>query len=306
MDTPILVNASAGSVRSNLPLSFQNRVSDWLHEQDARSALHRVAPKRINKQIQTWIDEGRTRIAVGGGDGTLSRVSDMFADNNVELVPLPMGTLNHFARDLGVSLDPQDWSDLLVSETVRQVDLGDVQGRAFLNNFSIGFYPAMAKIRADIAEERILGSKRLATLWSSIKAKAVHKPFDISLDIVGTDSEQKESHTHSQCEALMVSNNAYGFHSEQLVGRASLEKGRLVAYLVRDVQAIKLAEVLQKLWDGEALEHNLSGIEVFPCQEITATVKRRKLSVAVDGELTGMPNVVRASIARRHLSVVTG
>ena len=55
---------------------------------------------------------------------------------------VPVGTLNHFARDLALDLArpaPSTRSTLATSD----VDVGRINGRLFINNVSLGVYAEM-------------------------------------------------------------------------------------------------------------------------------------------------------------------
>jgi diacylglycerol kinase family enzyme len=85
-------------------------------------------------------------IAVGGGDGTQSVAAGVLAGSGVTLVPVPVGTFNHFARRLGIS-SPEDAGRAVVDGHTVRVPVGSVNGRAFVNNVSIGIYPRFVRTR---------------------------------------------------------------------------------------------------------------------------------------------------------------
>src|SRR5207342_1025227 len=80
-------------------------------------------------------------VIVGGGDGTVRAVAGAVAGSNVPLGILPLGTLNHFARDIGLPIDLEQAVAVIVAGHHRRVDLAEVNGRVFINNSSVGIYP---------------------------------------------------------------------------------------------------------------------------------------------------------------------
>lgn len=84
---------------------------------------------------------GACAIVAGGGDGTVNAVGSVVAGTNTVLGVLPLGTLNHFARDAGIPLDLEAAVATVVAGHIRTVDTGEVNGRTFVNNASIGIYP---------------------------------------------------------------------------------------------------------------------------------------------------------------------
>jgi diacylglycerol kinase family enzyme/membrane-associated phospholipid phosphatase len=109
--------------------------------------------------------EGRLRSAGGtvralgaaGGDGTVGTVVALAARHRLPLVLVPAGTLNHFARDVGI-YDIQEAVDASGAGEAVAVDLGAVRVRCdngtgtvttrhFLNTASLGCYSDLVRLR---------------------------------------------------------------------------------------------------------------------------------------------------------------
>ena len=83
-------------------------------------------------------------LVAAGGDGTVNAVASVAIERDLPLVVLPCGTRNHFASDAGLPVeDPLDGLSVLDDGVETGIDVGDVNGRLFLNNASIGFYSTM-------------------------------------------------------------------------------------------------------------------------------------------------------------------
>src|SRR5687767_5641669 len=80
-------------------------------------------------------------VVAAGGDGTVNTVASAVMDNKKILGVLPVGTLNHFAKDLGIPLDLEAAVHTIVAGHTTEVDVGEVNNRLFLNNSSLGLYP---------------------------------------------------------------------------------------------------------------------------------------------------------------------
>ncbi len=102
-------------------------------------------------------------LVVGGSDGTLGSAASAVVGTDVVLGVLPLGTLNHFARDLGLSNDLGAAMDTIAADHVEQIDVAEVNGQVFLNNSSIGIYPFLVAERT--AEQKRLG-------WGSLPRSA--------------------------------------------------------------------------------------------------------------------------------------
>jgi diacylglycerol kinase family enzyme len=86
-------------------------------------------------------------VVIGGGDGTVSAASSVLAGSDLPLGILPLGNFNHFARDLGVPLKLDKAIETIARNHVTSVDVGEVNGRVFVNNSSLGIYPRLVAER---------------------------------------------------------------------------------------------------------------------------------------------------------------
>ena len=88
-------------------------------------------------------------MVAGGGDGTVSAVAGVLAGTNAAIGVLPMGTLNHFAKDVGIPRHLEAAVRNIFTGQVTNVDVGEVNGRVFVNNSGIGFYPHFVRQREE-------------------------------------------------------------------------------------------------------------------------------------------------------------
>ena len=87
------------------------------------------------------MDDGADAVAMAGGDGSQARRGRRRGPRDVPYACIPSGTRNHFALDLGVDRDDVVGAlDAFVDGGERVVDLGEVNGRVFVNNVSLGVY----------------------------------------------------------------------------------------------------------------------------------------------------------------------
>ena len=102
---------------------------------------------------EAW-QRGADAIIVAGGDGTVNCAAQVAVENDIVIGVLPMGTFNHFARDLGMEPELLEAVRFLSDAEVTTVDVGEVNGRVFVNNASIGVYPKMVDERDDLRARR--------------------------------------------------------------------------------------------------------------------------------------------------------
>jgi diacylglycerol kinase family enzyme len=118
-----------------------------------------------------------TVLGVCGGDGTVSAAAAIAMDRGIPLLVIPGGTLNHFAHDLGI----EDLDDALAAYSAPpvRVDVGEIDGRPFLNNASLGAYPDLVDAR-ERWEDRI--GKRLATALAVYLVLRHGEPYVLEVD----------------------------------------------------------------------------------------------------------------------------
>lgn len=129
-------------------------------------AVHAVQPTEIASTVKELAAQGARRILVAGGDGTIATAAAALVGSRTELAVLPGGTLNHFARDLGISTVAAEAVKLASSGSCRGVDVGMVNGRLFLNTSSVGAYVRFVRVRETL--ERSFGY-RIASAMAAFR-----------------------------------------------------------------------------------------------------------------------------------------
>ena len=158
-----LVNKGGGSVAKGIAGS----IGEALSRAGIDSEVILVEGKDCAARAADHVKQGAELIIAAGGDGTMSAVAGELAGSKARMGILPLGTLNHFARDLGIPPDLQEAAMVIAAGHTRAVDIAEVNGRTFVNNASIGLYPLMVVDRdaqriegADVAREAVNGRLR--------------------------------------------------------------------------------------------------------------------------------------------------
>ena len=160
---------------------------------------------------------GADLLGMAGGDGSLAVVASVASAHGIPFVCVPAGTRNHFARDLG--LDPDELVgtlDAFTDALEASIDLGDVNGRPFLNNVSLGVYGAAVQRESyRDAKARTLFETAAAGLGPSAKLPGARVVDDAGV-------------VHSDPAVILVSNNPYVPRRPARTGmRPALDSGRL-------------------------------------------------------------------------------
>ena len=163
-------------------------------------------------------EDGAGSFAVAGGDGTVAAVAGVAVERGLPLVVVPTGTLNHFARDLGLDLArPLTALEVFASSHhERCVDVGRINGRTFINNVSLGLYAEMLADPGYRQDKLGVAQAKLQAAFSDPKlrrALRITPPGEATLENI---------------VAVVVSNNPYEFARWNRLGhRHHLDTGTL-------------------------------------------------------------------------------
>ena len=230
---------------------------------------------------------------VGGGDGSISTAARCLAEGNVPLGVLPLGTLNHFAKDLDL---PDDWKEaaaVLARGRVRTVDMGEVNGRPFINNCSLGAYPD-AVLRRESIQRRGRGkwvAMTLATMTQFRRLRRIRFTLKLPDRVVPLRSP-----------FVLVSNNQYTGHVLARRLRPRLDGGQLWLYTTRAKGRFGL---LRLVW--QSLVHRLDdaeGLESYAFDAAEIATEYRRLPVGTDGEVVDVHAPLSLRIRRGALKVL--
>jgi diacylglycerol kinase family enzyme len=298
---PVVVNRQAGAVATHvggLRLTAAGRSLKWLEALEQREAqrVWLLEPAEVPAKVEALLTAGIRRIAVGGGDGTMASVVPLFLRHDAQCVCLPFGTLNHFARDLGIDLQPDTWDDLLLSRRLIEVDVGVVNGRMFLNNVSVGLYPRMIRQRARLEGEKLLGSKRLASLWATFQVVRSR------LQTFTVQWRADQDHGHFDTNALLVASNAFGRYPYAPRNPDALHGGQLVLFAPQALRVLDLARMASYALAGNI--GDCPNLDVVAARTIRLQLQSRRVTAAVDGELVSLQSPICLNHHERRLQVV--
>jgi diacylglycerol kinase family enzyme len=136
---PVFLNAAAG-LSSTASADLADRLGADVVD------VRTVEPGDLAATILEAAADGADVVGVAGGDGTISTAAGALAGTRTALACVPTGTLNNFARRVGVQ-DLDDAAAALRDRTVRRLAVGTVEGRVFLNTVTIGEYSRIVRMR---------------------------------------------------------------------------------------------------------------------------------------------------------------
>jgi diacylglycerol kinase family enzyme len=232
-------------------------------------------------------------VVAAGGDGTISSVASEMIGADKVLGVLPMGTLNHFAKDLQIPVELAGAVQTIIAGHTIEVDFGEVNGRVFLNNSSLGLYPSLVRERQK--HQRLGHGKWPAFMWAAFSVLRRYPFLEIRLSV---DDEQLTLVT----PFVFIGNNEYVMETLNIGGRARLDTGELSLYLTNRTGRLELFRLaLRALFGGLRQEKDFLALRA---EELWLRTKHRRVRVALDGEVTVMEPPLHYRIHARGLRVL--
>ena len=248
-------------------------------EQALRSAgiegpVEMVEGRAIAARAQALVDQGAKRIIVGGGDGSVGAAAQAVAGSDAALGILPLGTLNHFARDLGIPFDLAQTAALIAKGCVRTVDVAEVNGCTFVNNSAIGLYPLMVVDR-ESQQHRLGRSKRLAMLVASLRTLARFHDHRLKLT-------SGEGRSVVDTPLLFVGNNDYELALPAAGRREALDDGKLCVLVMRKKGVAGFLAATFRALIGRTRPDDM--VRMNAVTRLRVDSRRPALTISADGE----------------------
>lgn len=226
-----------------------------------------------------YVQQGFHTVVACGGDGTVSSVASALAGTGVALGILPAGTLNHFAKDLNIPLDIEEAARVISSGKTAQVDIGEVNGRTFINNSSLGVYP---KIVVEREQRRRFGLNKWIALGAATLAVLKRWPFiDVRIEANGKSVVHRSS-------VVFVGNNEYGLQGLNIGRRTLLDAGRLSVYLETSASRIGLVWIAVAALFGYV--DKTPRLQSFTTPALRIDSHHRVVRLSLDGEVVEAEN----------------
>ena len=273
---PVIVNAASGSGWNEDALA-QLQATFRAAGMEAE-VLSANSGEEVRALAQKALAAQPPLVVAGGGDGTISTVASVLQSTGIALGVLPLGTLNHFARDLCIPVDVEAAVRVIAARRIISVDMGQVNERCFINNASLGIYTDVVRDRE--RQQRRLGrGKRWAMVWACITALRRSPFLRVTLSLDG------EKHDY-RAPFIFVGNNAYTMEGFAIGKRVGLQDGHLSLYVTQRKSRLGLVTLGLRALFGRLRQAR--DFLAATAQTIEVTSRHGHLPVATDGEVALM------------------
>jgi diacylglycerol kinase family enzyme len=258
----------------------------------ARVVVARSGDK-LSPLAASAVDENGQPVVAGGGDGTVNAVAGALVGTNMALGVLPIGTLNHFAKDLGIPLGLEAAvRNIFTGQTIK-VDVGEVNGRVFVNNSGIGLYPHIVRQREEQQRHGHVKWVAFVLAVGSVLRRYARLRVRLHMD----EAEALARVT----PFVFVGNNRYEIAGLEIGRRTSLDSGRLWVCMPHRTGRRNLVGMALRALMGRVSDDELNAFEV---EEIWVQAGTKWVNVSTDGEVTVMDAPLHYRIRPHSLRVV--
>lgn len=288
----VIINAASGSVERE---ETKHWLSDLFEANEVEAHIHLAKNGAEILEFAECAAKGNAEIIVaGGGDGTINTIANEVLKANKTLGILPLGTLNNFSKDLRIPQYLDQAVRVIAAKNTNHIDIGEVNGRIFVNNSSIGLYPRIVR-RREHQQQRLGRGKWTAAFWSALKI-LFRSPFlEVKLKIGDREIVRKTPF-------VFIGNNEYEMNFFNIGRRNRLDDGKLSVYFLhrsgrRGLFVLALRTLFGKLRQTEDFEE-------INTREIVIETRRKRKLVALDGEIARLHTPLHYKIRPRALRVI--
>ena len=293
----VLANVGSGAFSQMPATDLEQWLADAFARHGVAADIRLVAGSGLGEAALRARAEARRgegdAVVVGGGDGSIRAVAGVFAGTDVPLGILPLGTRNHFAKDLGLPLDVEDAAATIAAGRTRLVDLAEVNGAVFINNSSIGIYPYLV-----IDRERRRALHGLAK-WIAMVPAFIRMFRHFPRRRLRITAKDFARPYRTPC--LFVGNNEYGMDLFTFARRHRLDTGKLWFYVVKPRTPLEFFWMVCRLCFGRIDRER--DLDTFELTEATIDARTSRLPVALDGEVEIMQTPLHYRSRPRALRV---
>ena len=293
MQLALVLNPAAGTLRGLDAQAAAERLAEIFRAEGHTVSVDVRAGAAALEAIREICEERKVdAVVVGGGDGTVSAAAGLAAAGGVALGVLPLGTMNLFARSIGLPLDMEAAARALAGGRINTVDFSEVNGRVFVHHLTLGLHPRMIRIR-----ERMRYGSRWGKILANVQALfiAIRQPPRLRLDLVIDGAR-----TQRRTAALLVTNNPLG--EGHIPYADDLRSGKLGVYLSRSWRWTRLLRLAAALTMGD-ISHN-PNLEYWLADTLDIHPPRPVITASLDGEIVSLERPLEVRLRRRGLRVL--
>lgn len=292
----VLVNAKGGTVRDRGRAAVKAEIDSIFEAHGTDADIHLIHPRDLTARIKEAVESETPpqAIFVGGGDGSLSTAAGLLVGTGIALGVLPLGTMNLFARGLGIPLVLADAVDTLAEAEPVDIDILEVNGRPVLMHASIGLQPKIIRAREMLPyKTRLMRLTNGFIAW--IRATRRLRPVRVA----GRTGEGSFDRTAG---AILISNNRLPEGFGETPVAHDMTRGEIAVYVCTSRRRADLVRLALATSLGMWRESDL--VEEIVTDRLDIASDKRTLLLSLDGELARLDTPLKIRLRERALKVL--
>ncbi|MEO6437126.1 MAG: diacylglycerol kinase family protein [Tepidisphaeraceae bacterium] len=296
MKAIVLLNSDAGTLTATRAVAAQLRIERGFAAAGGMVFVRFVKGDELERAAKEATRSGEVEVVIaGGGDGTINTIAGIVSAGDKAFGVLPLGTHNHFAKDLNIPLDLDAAVAALARGRIIELPVGEVNGHLFLNFSAIGLHPAVIRDRENQRDETGRGK------WPAMLLAIARKIRDLPSQKVTLSAR---GHTVARrTPSVIVCNNPHQMKVFGVTNASVPERGLLNVYVATRSKRRAVVSLMLRAAAG-ALRRETSNFEAMALPELRIDTRRHHLPVSIDGEVMDMRTPLRYRIRARPMRVL--
>jgi len=290
----VLLNSSAGTLANSATKDEPERIRRAFEAAGQQVEVRDVEGSKLEEETRAALTSDFDAIIAGGGDGTLNTIANVVAGSGKGYGVLPLGTHNHFAKDLGLPLELEPAIAALAAGEMTDLPVAEVNGRIFLNFSALGFHPELVRHRD--AQRKSLGRAKWQAMIVAFFHVFTRFPI-IRVRLVTHDTTMRRI-----TPSVIVCNNPRQMKVFGVENASVPERGLLNIYLARRTSRLSMVWLFIR-----AMFRTLDTAKTFEAmalREVTIDTAHRHARVSIDGEVTDMRPPLKYKVRETGLRVI--
>jgi diacylglycerol kinase family enzyme len=289
-----VLNRDGGTLRTTDLAAFTLRMHEILEGAGHRLDVEIVGGDGIGAALERAARGPADIVIAGGGDGTISAAAAALMGKDKTLAVLPAGTMNLFARSLGIPLSLEPAIEAFADGRTLAVDMASANGRPFIHQFSVGMHAKMVGMR---------DSMEFTSRWGKLRAS-----FRAALATVLDPPSLKVSLTVGDAE-MLTRTTGIGF-TNNLFGEGHLpyadrpDGGVLGIYVTIASERGQLLRSFLNMARGRWRDNPHVEIHESDSAVLRLLSRGGRRRCVIDGELMPLQRETRFEIHRKVLKVL--
>ncbi len=290
-----VINKKSGTVGEATDLYSKTGINRLFRDMGIPADIHLVMPSLLEPELRRAAKSDSEVIIIGGGDGSINMAANIIRGTHKVLGVLPMGTLNNFARSLGMPEDVSEAVKALAHSVPLSVDIGEVNGMVFVNNSSIGIYSEAVRMREQYMEK--FGLRKYTAMAMAFMTLV----WDLRIFELQIETSGKEEFIRAPF--LFLGNNLYDPQFLSYAKRESLSDGVLSVFYPHRVGRFGLARIALMAFLGRLKD--LPEMNILESAKLTVKSRLGWLRVSRDGEIGWMKPPLHYRILPKAINVLS-